>query len=130
MASKTIKGYVGWLLPQTERDVLLSLFPARFSRLIAHHCTWKFGVSADEPLPLSRWGCIVGESVDPDGVQALVLSMNGGETRPDGNPLHITWSLADHRKPVQSNKVIKEFGVRDVEPVMVQLVPKFFPMQG
>jgi len=128
--TKAVKGYVGWLLPHTERDVLLNLFPARFPRLIAHHCTWKFGVAAHEPLPLSNWGWIVGESVDPAGVQALVLNMSGGEMRPDGLRLHITWSLADGRKPVESNRVIQEFGVLEVEPVMVHLIPKFFPMQG
>jgi hypothetical protein len=120
------KGYVGWLLPHTERNMLLDRFAAKFSQLIAHHCTWQFGVDDSQSLPQNNWGWVVGESVDPDGVQALVLLIGGSSKRPDGGTLHITWSLTPGRKPVESNQVIAQFGIQPVDPIRVRLEPKFF----
>lgn len=121
------KGYVGWALPDQAKQHLLQLFPPQFSRLIAHHCTWQFGVTSDHALPTHQFGWVMGESVDPTGVQALVLKIGGSMKRPDGGTLHITWSLAPGRKPVESNQAIKQFGVVYGDPVLIRLEPKFFP---
>lgn len=126
--TKPVKGYVGWLLPVTERVRLLAEFPQQFSTLVAHHCTLKFGVDASYKLPDETDAQVVGEAIDPSGVQALVLRIGGSTSRPGHGIYHITWSLAPGRKPMESNQIIEKFGWRPAGPVMVSLVPQFFPM--
>ncbi len=121
------KGYVGWLLPAQERSRLLALFPPRFAKTVAHHCTSKFGVSDLEPLPEETTATVVGECVDPGGVQALVLSIGGTTRRADGSEYHITWSLEPGRRPVESNKCLVSHGWQPVDPVEISLQPNFFP---
>ena len=121
------KGYIGWLLPEDDRNILLELFPPKYDRVIAHHCTLQFGVSSDTPLPVEDAATVVGIADDNNGVQALVLSIGNTTNRWDGGTYHITWSLAEGRKPVESNKVVKNFLTLD-DPIVINLIPKFFPM--
>lgn len=127
MASKMTKGYVGWRLPEHERARLLQLFPAQFERVIAHHITFKFGVSSDHELPTQTRATVIAQVVDPEGVQALVVSVGGKTDRPDGGTLHITWSLAQGRKPVQSNQVILTQEWQPLPSIQFEIQPEFFP---
>jgi hypothetical protein len=104
--------YVGWLLPDDERDRLLSLIPPKYADVVAHHVTLKFGVGTDEPLPSETMGEVLGVSDDGEGVQAVVVRVGGTANRPDGGVFHITWSLDREagRKPVHSNDVIRTHG--------------------
>ena len=125
------KGYMGWLLSEPVRAALLEKFPPVYTNVVAHHCTLKFGVDGDTPLPQVTQGVVVGMADDHNGVQALVLSIGGTTRRPDGGTYHITWSLAPGRKPVESNEVIKQQGWDTVSPpIRFNLVPKFFPFSG
>ena len=128
--TKPVKGYVGWLLPVTERVRLLAEFPQQFATLVGHHCTLKVGVDASYGLPEETHAQVVGEAIDPSGVQALVLRIDNTTSRPGGGIYHITWSLAPGRKPVESNQTIEKFGWRPAGPVNVTLVPQFFPMNS
>lgn len=119
-------GYTGWELPATERARLLERFPQRYGRLVADHVTLEFGVRRGHPLPSARTGAVVGVTDDGAGVQALIVAIGGGTGRPDGSTLHITWSLAEGRRPKESNEAIRAFGWRPAEPVAIRLVPKFF----
>jgi hypothetical protein len=127
MASKTIKGYVGWALSDAERTRLLDVFPPKFDRVIAHHVTLQFGVTSDVLLPEDHTGIVVAQAIDPEGVQALVLRIGGTTRRPSGGTHHVTWSLAEGRRPVESNWVIDRFEWQPTEPEIVQLIPTFFP---
>lgn len=122
-------GYVGWRLPLQEKLRLLKIFPPKFSRVIAHHVTLFHGVSDSHELPLDHVGVIIGESTDAQGVQALVVQINGTHDRPGGGVFHVTWSLAPGRKPVESNQVIAQHGWHHVNPELVQLIPEFFPFK-
>lgn len=122
------KGYVGWALSDSARHQLLILFPPKYSRVVAHHCTLKNGVREDYPLPTDTYGEVVGVADDHLGVQALVLRIGGTTVRPDQGTYHITWSLAEGRKPVESNRVIQDLGFDQVPEVMIPLKPQFFPM--
>lgn len=122
------KGYTGWALPLGVRDSLLEKFPANYLEVVAHHCTLRFGTSENDPLPQETSATVVGISDDNNGVQALVLSIGGSTTRPDGGTYHITWSLNPGRKPVESNDVIQRFGWAPASPfTKIPIVPKFFP---
>lgn len=120
------KGYVGWSLDEQTRDKLLALFPPAYERVIAHHCTLKFGVDDKYPLPTATQAQVVGTVDDLMGVQALVLMIDGSTSRPDGSVYHITWSLGPGRKPVDSNKVIAHQGYKPVAPVAIEINPQFF----
>lgn len=127
--TKPVKGYVGWALSDRTRAQLLKKFPASYELVIAHHVTLKFGVTAEEPLPTATQGVIVGVADNGEGVQALVLRIDGTSARPGGGVYHITWSLGTHRKPVESNQVIASQGFTPVHPaIRIPLVPMFFPM--
>lgn len=101
---------IGWLLGQEDRERLLAAMPAAYARVVAHHVTLSVDGPADAPLPMELPGCVVGLADDGAGVQALVVEIGGTTQRPDGSAYHITWSLADGRKAVDSNDVIRRFG--------------------
>lgn len=120
-------GYTGWLLPDDERVRLLDLFPTRYEQPVAHHVTLDFNVPETQPLPVAGFGEIVGMVDDDEGVQALIVAIDGTTDRPDGSTNHITWSLGGERTAAESNIVIAEYGWKPVEPTLVRLVPCFFP---
>jgi hypothetical protein len=122
------KGYVGWALPANERARLLGLVPAAYERTIAHHVTLAFGVGPDHPLPKATGGEVVGIADDGDGVQALVVAIEGSTERPGGGRYHITWSLGPDRSPVESNNVIQTRGWSAIGPIPIVLTPRFFPL--
>lgn len=113
--------YTGWLLPDHDRARLLRKFPPSYPMVIAHHVTLTMGEVA---LPTETSAVVVGQA-DDDGVQALVVQINGTMHRPDGETYHITWSLDPERKPVDSLTAVKA-GWEKVWPVYVSLVPMFF----
>lgn len=120
------KGYTGFELDKKSRRALLSQFPPQFPDVIAHHITYKFGVSEDAVPNQPKSAEIVGYARD-DSLEAYVVAINGSITRPDGKVYHITWSLdrSRGRKPVQSNNLIAS-GWEKIAPVPIQVNPKFF----
>lgn len=100
----------GWLLEAADRDRLLALFPPRYPRVVAHHVTLRADVPPGSPPPPPQQGSVVGIADDGAGVQALVVEIEGSTRRPDGSTWHVTWSLADGRRPVESNEVIRTHG--------------------
>ena len=118
--------YTGWLLPEPDRARLLRQFPPVYHDVIAHHVTMCMGI---KELPAATSGTVVGMADDIDGVQVLVVSIEGSTARPGGGTYHITWSIDRdnfNRKPVHSNDVL-ENGWEPVQPVEISLVPMAFP---
>jgi ribosomal protein L14 len=118
---------IGWLLGDPDRAALLMRAPQRYARLVAHHVTLKSGAAPGECAPALKNAEAVGEADDGEGVQALVVRLDGSTRRPDGGVYHITWSLAEGRKAVESNEVIAARGWRPLEPVPIELVAARFP---
>jgi hypothetical protein len=114
---------VGWLLDRDDRTALLRAIPAAYGKLVADHVTLQAGLPAQAPLPSAKEGFVVGVADDGQGVQALVVEIDGTTDRPDGSTYHITWSLADGRKPVESNAVIRRHGWRGVPRQRARLAP-------
>ena len=115
--------YTGWLLDEGEREALLTRVPPRYAVAVAHHVTLKFGDENAQP-PGAVSAAIVGEADDGEGVQALVVAIDGSPARPDGGTFHITWSLAQGREARESNDVIARGWTFLAEPVAVRLIPK------
>ena len=118
---------IGWKLDRAEREELLSRFPAIYAQAVADHVTLRARVAAEARLPPTVAGLIVGRSDDGEGVEAMVVQVDGSTERPDGSTYHITWSLAPGRKAVESNDVIRKHRWKAIEPpVAVRLEPARF----
>ncbi len=101
---------------------LLQQFPTAYPEVVADHVTYKSASVDDLPEPVI--GEIVGIADDGEGVQALVVSIDGTTDRPDGSTWHITWSLGEDREAKESNDIIREKGWSGLElPVPVTLHP-------
>lgn len=118
---------IGWKLDRAERDELLSRFPPAYEKTVADHVTLRARVNDKAKLPPATVGMIVGRADDGQGVQALVVQIDGSADRPDGSKYHITWSLGAGRKAVESNDVIKARGWEPIDPPLpVWLEPARF----
>lgn len=123
-----VSGYTGWEVSGHARSILQSTFPPRFSEFIGHHITHQFGVKSDAPLPDSDAEIqVVGYACNEEGLEALVVSVNGSTTRPDGKTYHITWSLERDLgfKPAQSNALVAA-GWQAVNPINISATARFF----
>ena len=102
--------YTAFLLSETTKQDLFALFPARYAQLIADHITYEFGVNNFGSLSHPQAIEITAMVDNKDGLQALVVKIDGQQIKPDGLPYHITWSLdPDKHKPFDSNALIKDF---------------------
>ena len=111
----------GWKLDRGERERLLRDHPPRYAEAIADHVT--LDVRKNDP-PHEVKGAIVGRTDDDEGVEAMVVTIDGTVDRPDGSTFHITWSLEPGRQAKESNAVLKERGWKELDhPIPVTLTP-------
>lgn len=121
---------IGWKLDRADRAKLLERLAPEWPDVIADHVTLDAHATAGAPLPPACRAEIVGSVDDGEGLQAMVVAIDGSTDRPDGGTYHITWSLdcARGRKPVESNAVIAERGWHRFErPIPVGVVPARWP---
>ncbi len=117
--------YTGYLLTEKTRKTLLAQFPATYSNVVAHHITEKFGVPGDTAPPAApKSVAVVGYIDSGDGVEGLLVEINGSSDRPGGGKYHITWSLADGRKAVETNVYTNR--AKPVAPIAIEVEPKTF----
>lgn len=118
----------GWKLPSSEREQLLGRFPPRYENVVADHVTLRGGANQSTLLPEKPVSSsVVGRSDDGQGLECLVVEMDGTTDRPDGSTYHITWSLGPGRRARQSNDLIRDRGWDQLErPIPVDLVPARF----
>ena len=110
----------GWKLPRAMRAELLERFPPRYARPVADHVTFRLGKDGP-PAPKADHGIIVGRADDGEGVEAMVVTIDGSTDRPDGSTWHITWSLGQGRKAKESNDVIARCGWEPLDEVEIPL---------
>jgi hypothetical protein len=117
----------GWKLPPDERASLLHRFPPKYENVIADHVTLHTGAKPQTPLPRKPDARIVGRADDGNGLECLVVELDGTTDRPDGSTYHITWSLGPERKARESNDVLRDKGWQRLpERVAVTLEPARF----
>lgn len=118
-------GYTCLILSYGDRQRLMARFPAEYQGIVAHHVTIAYGVDGSD-LPDVWEGFIVGDAYD-NGVQALVVEVQGSVHRPDGKIYHITWSLAEGRDAAQSNALLARgwFPLEAGERIPVSFTPAF-----
>ena len=115
---------VGWKLNRSEREQLLEQHRPRYPEAVADHVTLKVGGGE---LPPEVKAVIVGRADDEQGVEAMVVTIDGSVDRPDGSTYHITWSLGSGRTAKESNDVLKEGGWQELDhPIPITLTPARF----
>jgi hypothetical protein len=115
-------GYTAYVLTNAARDLVLKSFPPRFPDVIAHHVTFQFG-GKEVPPPAT---IVVEGYCSDDSLEALVVSVNGTTTRPDGEIYHITLSLdrSQGRAPKDSKAVVAAGWNPIEQPFDVQVIPQ------
>ena len=117
---------IGWKLDRAQRGELLERFPPRYAEPVADHVTLETKAEA-KPLPPAVDAEILGRADDGQGVEAMVVALDGSSDRPDGSTFHITWSLGAGRRARESNDVIRDCGwTRFDEAVPVSITPARF----
>ncbi len=115
--------YTAYVLTDKSRKEILEKFPVAYSNVVCHHITEKFGVGSDEPIPAPPASVkVVGHVDSKTGIEGLLVEINGSTKRPDGKLYHITLSLGQGRKPVETNDVINR--AVSCEPFDVDVTPK------
>lgn len=117
--------YTAYVLDNISRDALAQRFPPKYPKFVGHHVTVQFGVPADTEAPAPAQLKVVGYVDSGDGLEALVISVNGSNTRPDGKLYHITWSLeSDKYKPVDSNTLLKAKRFTIIRSIPISTTPE------
>ena len=114
--------YTCYLLDESSRSRLKAFFPPRWD-FIGHHITVDYGVPPGHPLPEGKDFRVIGYAVE-EGLECLVVTVDGTTVRPDGKVYHVTWSLdrSAGKKPVMSNNLLRN-GWVDVEEIVIQASP-------
>ena len=123
------KTVLGWSLDRQARRELLERFPPAYADAVADHVTLRAGIGLEDDKPAPASCRIVGRADDGEGVEAMVVEIDGTTDRPDGSIYHITWSLdrARGRRAGESNDVIRKLGWTPwPEPVDVSVIPARF----
>jgi hypothetical protein len=96
--------YLALNLTPAARQAVLARFVPRFDTVRCDHVTLAYGVALDCQLPaISR--VVVVAYVCDEGLEALIVSVNGKQERDDGSIYHLTLSRASNRKSVESNQL-------------------------
>ena len=145
------RGYTCYRLADTARVELMTVFVPRFPKMICEHVTHKFYVKENEPI-LNATVRLIGYK-SCDGLECLVVEVNGNSVRSDGSLYHITLSynpeavVADDIKakaaekgfnscntyiPAHSNFLLQQRGYQELQEcqkMFVDVEPKFYNFQ-
>lgn len=120
-----VEMYTAHVLDDASRAKLAERFPPRYSNFIGHHVTQQFGVPADTEAPDGATVKVIGHVDSGDGLEALVVSVDGEKYRPDGSVYHITWSIDPESgyKPKDSNELIRKKQYMIIRHVPITTTP-------
>lgn len=119
---------VGWKLDRAQRAELLQRFEPKYANVVADHVTLAARIADNAPLPDPISAEAVGRIDDDQGVEALVVAVDGTTDRPDGSTYHITWSLGPRRRAKESNDVLANGAWQPLrEPIPLTLAPARWP---
>jgi hypothetical protein len=119
------EGYSAYSVSKTSQKALKKLFKPENPEFIGDHITYKYPADPSEVPGMPKNVYVIGHASE-DGLEALVVSVNGKTARPDGNPYHITWSIdrSKGKKPVDSNRLVQS-GFEEITPIKIRVVPEF-----
>jgi len=105
--------YTAYVIDEESRKRLVEQFPMKYETHVGHHITIMTPATDESILPNDDNTIInvVGIRDSGDGLEVLVVSVNGTINRPDGGMYHITWSLdIDKYSPKDSNELLASYG--------------------
>jgi hypothetical protein len=111
--------YDAFVVNAVDRHALSLQFPPKFSSWVGDHVTHVFGTSpTGDHYGTEKVVHLVGHMCNPAGLEAFVVSVDGGTTRPDGKTYHLTWSLDRDAgfRPVNSNTLVTTGQVVPINP--------------
>lgn len=125
----TMNNYTAYVLDAASRVKLAEKFPPKYPNFIGHHITVEFGVLSSTPVPEHATTKVIGYADSGDGIEALVVSVNGSVDRPDGSIYHITWSLDSAKySPKDSNSLLARSSKKNqytlVLPININTTPQ------
>jgi hypothetical protein len=86
--------FLAYELDSESRARLLQIFPPKYADVVCHHVTIRYPARKADVLPDLPSLCeVVGYADSGDGVEVLVVAIDGQVVRPDGRYFHITHSL-------------------------------------
>ncbi len=113
-----------YVLTDESREKLMKKFPPKFEKVFAHHITQDFGVGPDTPIPVEADIRAIGYATDGHDIEAIVVSVDGENTREDGKFYHITWSLnPETKKPVDAGDIIGYGTYQLILPIDLETTP-------
>lgn len=117
--------YTAYVLTDKSRAELLQKFPPVYSDVRAHHVTLDFGVPKGTAIPPEATIKVVGYSNSGDGLEVLVVTVDGEMVRPDGGLYHITWSIdpTSNYKAKDSVQVLRSNGYTMTLYKTVETIP-------
>jgi len=102
--------YTAYVLTDETRALLEEKYPPSYSEFIGHHITVEIGLSEGTPAPEEADIKLLGIKDSGDGIEALLVAVNGETKRPDGSTYHIIWSLErDKYKLCDSNHLVETY---------------------
>lgn len=120
--------YSGYLITPNSRNKILEIFEPEFPDVICHHITYKF--PDNEPPPQAHEASIYSYLTDSEGIETLLVKVNGEYTRPDGKLFHITLSIDRNLgyKPKDSNALIanKIKVAKEIDDIEIQIRSELF----
>lgn len=120
------KGYISYNLTEESRAKILSEFPPKFSKVVAHHITVQFGVNDSVPLPVPPQKVEVIGYASNEKIECVVVRVDSKERREsDGKLMHITLSRSDEAKSVMSNELLMDAEYNAVSPFEIKVEPTF-----
>jgi hypothetical protein len=99
--------YTAYLLTDESKRRLTARFKPAFPKVAADHITHRYGVEDFADMQWPEKIEVIGSIDDKNGIQALLVRIDGETRRPDGGTYHITWSY-------DPNRIIPPF-IRDEE---------------
>jgi len=117
--------YTAYVLTDEARGKLVEKFPPKYEKFIGHHVTEQFGVPKETEAPEQARIKVIGRADTGDGLEALVVSVDGSQDRPNGGVYHITWSLDPAKySPKDSNNLVANSRFSLSMPVEVETIPQ------
>jgi hypothetical protein len=123
-----MENYTAYVLDDASRNTLSQKFPPKYPKFVGHHVTIQFGVPKDTEVPAPAQIKVIGYTDSGDGLEALVVSVDGQTERPDGKRYHITWSLDPAKySPVDSNMLLANNKFTLVRAIPINTNPELLP---
>ncbi len=123
---ETPAAFSAYRVHERGRDLMLDRVQPAFSRVVGEHVTHAFG---SEQLPEDARVRAVGYRRG-DGIDALVVEVNGQPRRPDGRLYHITLSMEPGRQAREANDLLSDGRFDPIKPFWIPTEPMVGESRG